>query len=104
MSVFNTPKNICKAICDAIARYWWGDTQEKKKIHSKAWWKMCIPKKEGGMGFRDLHCFNKAMLAKQCWRLLSDPDSLCAQLLRAKYYSDGDLMNASLKKGSSYTW
>ena len=56
------------------------------------------------MGFRDLHCFNKAMLAKQCWSLLSDPDSLCAQVLRAKYYPDGDLMNASLKKDSSYTW
>ena len=33
MSVFNILKNICKAICDAIARYWWGDMQEKKKIH-----------------------------------------------------------------------
>ena len=31
MSVFNIPKNICKAICDAIARYWWGDTQEKRR-------------------------------------------------------------------------
>ena len=36
MSVFNIPKNICKAICDAIARYWWGDTPNKKKIHWKA--------------------------------------------------------------------
>jgi hypothetical protein len=65
---------------------------------------MNIPKSKGGMGFRDLHCFNQAMLAKQCWRLLSDPDSLCAQVLRAKYYPDGDLVNAVLKKNSSFTW
>ena len=63
-----------------------------------------MPKCEGGMGFRDLHCFNQAMLAKQCWRLLSDPESLCAQVLRAKYYPDGDLINAVVKKGSSFTW
>jgi hypothetical protein len=104
MSVFNIPKQICKEICNAIARFWWGGSQTQRKMHWMAWWKMSIPKNEGGMGFRGLHCFNQAMLAKQCWRLLSDPDSLCAQVLRAKYYPDGDLINATLKKGSSYTW
>jgi hypothetical protein len=69
-----------------------------------AWWKMSVPKQDGGMGFRDLHNFNQAMLAKQCWRLLSDPDSLCAQVLRAKYYPDGDMLKAVLKKGSPFTW
>lgn len=56
------------------------------------------------MGFRDLQSFNEAMLAKQVWRLLSDPDSLCAQVLRARYYPDGKLLNARMKPGSSYTW
>jgi hypothetical protein len=63
-----------------------------------------ISKNEGEMGFCDLHCFNQAMLAKQCWRLLSDPESLCAQVLRVKYYADGDLINAVLKKSFSFTW
>ena len=56
------------------------------------------------MGFRDVHCFNLARLAKQCWRLLAEPESLCARVLRAKYFPDGDLLNCPLKKGSSYTW
>jgi hypothetical protein len=65
---------------------------------------MCIPKSSGGMGFRDLHCFNFSLLAKQVWRLLSEPDPLCARVLRAKYYPDGRLFNATLKRGSSFTW
>jgi hypothetical protein len=69
-----------------------------------AWWKMCIPKKLGGMGFRHLHAFNLAMLAKQSWRLISNLDSLCAQILRAKYYPDGNILKSGLKKGSSFTW
>jgi ribonuclease HI len=69
-----------------------------------AWWKMCIPKKYGGMGFRDLHAFNHAMLAKQCWRLVTKPDSLCAQILKTKYYPNSDLLKAGPKKGSSFTW
>lgn len=56
------------------------------------------------MGFRDLHCFNVAMLAKQVWRLLSDPDSPCARVMRARYYPDGKLLQAKLRRGSSFTW
>lgn len=55
------------------------------------------------MGFRDLHAFNLAMLAKQSLRLLSSPDTLCAQMLRAMYYPDGNLLKAGQKKGSSFT-
>ena len=65
---------------------------------------MCVPKKKGGMGFRDIHSFNLALLAKQAWRLIDNPDSLCAIILRAKYFPDGDLMSATLKQKSSYTW
>jgi hypothetical protein len=56
------------------------------------------------MGFRDLHLFNLAMLARQGWRLLLDPDSLCAQVLKAKYYPDGNLLSAIEKPGISYSW
>jgi hypothetical protein len=44
------------------------------------------------------------MLARQGWRLLTDPSSLCAQVLRAKYYPDGDLLKAEEQKGISYSW
>jgi hypothetical protein len=44
------------------------------------------------------------MLAKQYWRLLSEPDSLFSQVLRSKYYLYVDLTNVVSKKGSSFTW
>ena len=104
MMVFKIPQNICKGISDTISQYWWGDDDEKKRIHWRVWWKMCVPKNRGGMGFRDLQSFNLALLAKQVWRLLSDSDSLCARVLRAKYYPNGKLLEAKLKRGASYTW
>jgi hypothetical protein len=104
MMVFLLPKNICKGITDVISQFWWGDDENHRRMHWKAWWKLCIPKGKGGMGFRDLHCFNTAMLAKQIWRLLSEPNSLCARVLRSKYYPDGKLLQARMKSGSSFTW
>ena len=86
MSVFKIPKKICKGMTDAIAKYWWGDDENQRRMHWFAWWKMCIPKEKGGMGFRDIHCFNLAMLAKQSWRLLQDSELLSARILKEVYY------------------
>jgi hypothetical protein len=104
MSVFLIPKGVCKRMMDAISKFWWGDDENSNKMHWCAWWKLCYPKNEGGMGFRDFHSFNLAMLAKQVWRLIDTPDSLCARVLRAKYYPDGNILKAGPKAGSSFTW
>jgi hypothetical protein len=65
MGVFKLPKSLCKEMNDAMSAFWWGDSEEQKKLHWFSWWKMCVPKKSGGMGFRDLYAFNLAMLSKQ---------------------------------------
>jgi hypothetical protein len=56
------------------------------------------------MGFKDLYSFNLAMLCKQVWMLNVDPNSLCAQVLKAKYYPSDDILNAGPNTGSSFTW
>lgn len=56
------------------------------------------------MGFRDLHLFNKAMLGKQGWRLTTRPDSLCARVLKGRYYHDGDFLGCTRKRHASHTW
>jgi hypothetical protein len=65
---------------------------------------MCWGKEEGGLGYRDLHLFNLAMLARQGWRILQNPDSLCAQLLNAKYGTNDSLLQAKEGPGISYSW
>ena len=56
------------------------------------------------MGFRDLRLFNQALLAKQACRLLVYPDSLCAKLMKAKYYPQGHILDTVFPHASSVTW
>jgi hypothetical protein len=69
-----------------------------------SWEKMTKPKCKGGIGFRDLRLFNQALLAKQAWRLIEFRSSLCARLLKARYYPSGDLIDTAFIKNTSTCW
>lgn len=73
-------------------------------MHWYSWDRLCIPKKEGGLGFRDLEKFNQALLRKQVWRILQQPNSLVARLLKARYYPEGHILSAVVKTKASYAW
>ncbi|CAG7888860.1 unnamed protein product, partial [Brassica rapa] len=58
----------------------------------------------GGLGIRDMLAFNKALLAKQAWRLMTKSTSLLARVFKAKYYRKTDFMEARSYQSSSYAW
>lgn len=104
MACFDLTKTLCNLISEMICRYWWSNMDKEHKIHWVSREHMMLPKKEGGLGFRDLHVFNRAMLARQAWRLANAPNSLSARVLSAKYYPSGQIIRAVPKDGMSYSW
>ena len=63
-SVFLLPKSLCEEIQTMMNAFWWTSSRDKG-LKWISWEKLYIPKKFGGMGFRLLHEFNLALLAKQ---------------------------------------
>jgi hypothetical protein len=74
------------------------------RIHWMSWARMGRSKHQGGLGFRDLICFNKVLLAKQGWRLVQNPTSLLGRILKAKYFPMSSFLEASLGNNPSYAW
>ena len=48
--------------------------------------------------------FDQALLARQAWRLISKPNSLCAQVLQARYYPDRILEDTVFAGNASSSW
>jgi hypothetical protein len=87
-----------------LCRYWWNSQGENNKCHWISWENITRPKEDGGLGFRDLHIFKLAMLARQSWRVLQNSDSLCCMVLRVMYFPDTTISEATPKMYMSYTW
>jgi hypothetical protein len=44
------------------------------------------------------------LLAKQCWRLLQQPNTLMARIFKAKYFPHSSFMESSLGSRPSFAW
>ena len=104
MSCFLVPKTICKKIMAIMSDYWWKSNTASKGMHWRSWESLCSPKDKGGVGFKDLEAFNTALLGKQLWRIITQPDSLLARIFKSRYFRSSDPLNAPLGSRPSYAW
>ncbi|XP_070677505.1 uncharacterized protein [Malus domestica] len=77
---------------------------DKRKTHWVSKEVLGLPKDLGGLGFRNFSDFNDALLAKQCWRLLSDPSSLWASVMKARYFLHCSFWDAVKGGRASWAW
>lgn len=104
MSCFKIPKSLCKQIQSLLTRFWWDANPQQRKMCWIAWSTLTKPKQAGGLGFRDIESFNDALLAKIGWRILTQPQSLVARVLRGKYLRDSTFMDFSVSANASHGW
>ena len=97
-------KSFCEEIGSLIGNYWWNQQDKDHTAHWVSWQKLTMSKAQGGLGFRDMHIFNQALLAKQAWRLVQRPDCLYARVLKAKYFPKGNLLDTVFTSDESPVW
>ncbi|GAU47759.1 hypothetical protein TSUD_387180 [Trifolium subterraneum] len=88
---------MIKSVLQAIPSY-------VMSIHWLAWERLACPKAHGGLGFRNFEAFNKAMVAKQVWNIVQNPNSLVAKLIKARYFPHSSLFEAPLGYNPNFAW
>ncbi|XP_042023162.1 uncharacterized protein LOC121770511 [Salvia splendens] len=64
LQVFPLPANVRDRVISICREFLWGT-----KHPPVSWKELFLPKDEGGLGFRDLGAWNKALLARNLWNI-----------------------------------
>ncbi|GKC34955.1 hypothetical protein Tco_1047339 [Tanacetum coccineum] len=82
-SVLSIPKGIIYDIQSLIRDFIWCNGEYKHGKAKVAWEVICLPTREGGLGIRNLDLFNKALMTKHIWNIVSNKVSLWVQWIHA---------------------
>lgn len=98
------PSKLCSSIERMLNAFWWSNNGDSRGMKWMRWSKLCRRKVDGGMGFKSLGNFNLALLGKQSWRILMNPDCLMSRILMAKYFWNKDFLDVPVQANGSFIW
>jgi len=104
MSVFLLPSTLEEELQKMMNYFLWGNNNPLKGIKWLSWDKLLMKKEDGGMGFRNLHAFNLAMLGKHGWRFFTNKDTIVVRVFKTKYFQEGNFLDAQLGSNPSFIW
>lgn len=99
---FFLPKTFYHTITSMIAKFWWKNGGRYRGIHWRKWFLLKNPKKDDGLGFREMHAMNIALIAKQAWRIEKQSEALWVRILKGLYLSQSSGWEA--KRGRNALW
>jgi hypothetical protein len=73
--IFILPMKIIRLLEQKFNRFLWNGKDEKARA-KVAWEKVCVPKKECGLGLKSLPIWNQVSMLNHVWNLFSRPGSL----------------------------
>ncbi|KAK2649162.1 hypothetical protein Ddye_016651 [Dipteronia dyeriana] len=77
------PKRILKSIEQKFQSFLWNGIEVNRKGSKIAWSDICVPKKEGGLGIKDLSLWNKALMIRHIWILVYGTSNLWTSWIKA---------------------
>jgi hypothetical protein len=100
-------KKILAKIRAITRNVWWTSIKEEngsKGLCLRSWTDIACPKKEGGLGIRNLQAMNQGLLLMTAWRLADNKDSFLYSVLKSKYFADSSIWRPNVNTPKSAFW
>ncbi|GKA30655.1 hypothetical protein Tco_0716960 [Tanacetum coccineum] len=83
LSIFKAPESIINSLERMRAKFFWGGSHGNNKMAWVRWDNVLASLDQGGLGIGSLKAFNLALLQKWRWRLVTNPNLLWVNLIKA---------------------
>ncbi|KAJ4755627.1 RNA-directed DNA polymerase (reverse transcriptase)-related family protein [Rhynchospora pubera] len=103
MSNTAIPAAIIKVIEGKLRAFFW-DKGGSSRMPLVAWKSITRPKDHGGLGLKDLTCFNLSLHMKALWSIISGSSAIWINLVRAKYLSCATIWNSHRTRKCTALW
>lgn len=104
-SLLILPKGVTKKIEQVMRSFLWKGDDLSKGGAKVAWDSLCLPYKEGGLGFRDVEAWNRAAMVKHIWHLCTDSDhSIWSSWVRNYLIKNRNFWTLRAPGECSWTW
>jgi hypothetical protein len=100
-------KTFINKINSIIRKFWWAGVQAENPtnpIAFRSWDDICKPKKQGGLGIRDMELINKSLLIYTAWNIVTDKNPFLSNIMKAKYYPNSSFWTAPASGPRSVFW
>ncbi|KAJ9536498.1 hypothetical protein OSB04_un000335 [Centaurea solstitialis] len=102
MEIFLLPSGVVHEIESLFRDFLWAQGDSSKGRCKVAWAMVCRPKECGGLGFRRLATWNRALVVKNIWSLLSNRDCLWVSWIRNHALRNMGFWTA--RKNTRWSW
>ena len=97
MGFFLLAEGVHAKLDTSRARFFWEGTGLKRKYHLVKWTVVRRPKSLGGLGIINTRLQNIALMCKWIWKLSQGAKGLWADILRAKYFPNGNFFDGEAR-------
>ena len=104
LSAFVLPKGCIKEIEKLCRDYLWSSSPDTRGNAKVAWYDLCLPKSEGGIGLRNLSLWNKALTLRLVWLQFSGSNSLWVTWNKEHRLKRCNYWNAEPQPSHSWIW